>query len=189
MRTAAVETCSCWRVGLRCHPAAYTFPHAEERLCDGCMTPADYPAEEEAEGGGSGSKSEACITCGDPGAVRRRKSGVQGWWGEQLRGGKRAMLGGTGEQQAAVWAPAYIHEKMRPTSTADLSKRQPAPTAIASHSACLLMSPSSAHSVRRPDRMRAVLPLPLLSRRRLPRGGVGAAQEEGRQQAGEVGSL
>lgn len=97
------------------------------------MTPADYPAEEEVGGGPGGSKSGACITCGDPGAVRRRKSGAPGWWGEQLHGTATAqLLGGTGEQQAAARAPARIREKMRLTSTADLSKCQPAPVAMLS---------------------------------------------------------
>ncbi len=55
---------------------------SEERLCDGCMTPADFPADGETEGGASGgaagTKTGACITCGDPGGVKRRKSGAQG---------------------------------------------------------------------------------------------------------------
>lgn len=67
------------------HPTgSKRLPHcptalAEERLCDGCMTPADWPAEDDeaagSTGGARGAKTGPCITCGVPGAVRRVKTG------------------------------------------------------------------------------------------------------------------
>lgn len=75
------------------HPTgSKRLPHrpiapAEERLCDACMTPADWPADDEeaagSVGGARGAKTGPCITCGVPDAVRRIKTG----WGLGHAGG------------------------------------------------------------------------------------------------------